>query len=105
MISRQEFARVAQALQAPAAAAPSQTVTYTNIAQPQQLSNTMYSAAAQPMVFAGNSATVPGMTTSYVPPVAQTCAATQQVQYITAPPQYVAAPAVQPTTTYVTQSS
>jgi len=95
--------QVAQTLQAPAAAAPNQTVTYTNF-QPQQLSNTMYPAAAQPMVFAGSSATVPGMRTSYVPPVAQTCAATQQVQYISAP-QYVAAPAVQPTTTYVTQSS
>jgi len=101
MISREEFARVAQTLQAPAAA-PSQTVTYT-MAQPQQLSNTMYSAAAQPVVFAGCSGSVP--------PVAQT---TQQVQYIsaapsqaiiTAAPQYSTAPAVQQATTYVTQSS
>lgn len=103
--TRQEFARVAQTLQAPAAAAPSQTVTYT-MAQPQPVlsNNTMYPAAAQPMVFAGSSATVPGMNTSCVPPVAHTVAATQQMQYIAAP-QYVAAPAMQPTTTYVTQKS
>eukprot|EP00930_Biecheleria_cincta_P057511 TRINITY_DN43437_c0_g1_i1.p1 TRINITY_DN43437_c0_g1~~TRINITY_DN43437_c0_g1_i1.p1 ORF type:complete len:485 (-),score=78.07 TRINITY_DN43437_c0_g1_i1:282-1736(-) len=85
-----QWGQAVQTLQGPVAAAQNQTVTYA-VSQPQQFTNTTYSAATQPAVWAGSSAAVPGMTTSYVPPVAQTFGATQQVQYISATQNHIPA--------------